>query len=123
MGLLDFFKSKKQMSIPSINDVTEKHYDFFAFKVHGVATISGVQKILEGLGKKLHEHPSFVTLDIQNDTLNVYISGTLVGHGDKQAKDKFEKYCTKKYSIQSLAVYGGDEGKSYGCKVRVKYFL
>ena len=101
---------------------TVKTYDYFAFKVHGVATIDGVQECLRSVGCKLHEKPDFVTLKLEEDTLNVYINKMRIGSGDKLAKNKFVENCKSKWEVHSCSIYGGDDGKSLGCKIRVKFF-
>ena len=100
MGLFNLFKknnteiSKKQTT-PQ-NDTT-KSFDYFAFKVHGVATVDGAQEILKTLGCELHEKPSFVMLKLENNVLNVYLNNKLIGSGDTSATNKFVEHCNKKW--------------------------
>lgn len=118
MGLFDLFKKKAEE--PQAEPIG-KQYDYFAFKVHGVADQES-QKVLESVGVALHEQPNFVSVAIKDDELIVSVNGKAIGKGDAQAKNKFVENCSKNYNIHSLSVYGGDDGKNYGCKVRIKYF-
>lgn len=122
MGLFNMFKKKNSKPVPTLKNGTVKSFDYFAFKIHGVATIPGAQEVLAKKGCDLYEQPNFVDVKLENDCLNVYINGFRIGSGDKQAKNKFEEHCKKEWNIHSCSIYGGDNDNSYGCKVRIKYF-
>ena len=59
---------------------------------------------------------------LEDGVLNVYINKKRIGSGDAQATKKFVEHCQKKWEIYSCSVYGGADGKSYGCKIRVKFY-
>lgn len=127
MGLFDLFKkTPAPASIienkPTLKDGTAKTYDYFAFKVHGVATIDGAQETLKSLGCKLYKTPNFVMLKLEDGVLNVFLNKNCIGSGDAQAAKKFAEHCQKKWEVHSCSIYGGTEGKSYGCKIRVKFY-
>lgn len=131
MGFWDFFKKPNQVAPQSSfvqsaatipTNTHSKQFDYFAFKVNGTATIQGAQEILKSIGCKLHDQPSFALVKLENDTLNVYLNGKLIGSGNAQAKNKFIEHCKTKWHIHSCTIYGGDDGKNYGCRIRIKYF-
>ena len=119
MGLFSLFK-KDTKSVSQNNSV--KSFDYFSFKVHGTATIPGAQDVLKSIGNKLYEQPRFVLVELEGDTLNVYLNGKCIGSGDTQARNKFIKHCQNKWNVHSCSIYGGDDGKNFGCKIRIKYF-
>lgn len=127
MGLFGFFQKvlsdePKQKSVPTKKDGSTKTFDYFAFKVHGVATIPEAQSVLANLGCKLHEQPDFAKIKLEGDCLNVYLHGQKIGSGDATAKKKFQEHCNNKWNIHSCSIYGGEDDKSFGCKIRIKYF-
>lgn len=127
MGLFDLFKKATVSTSdvenkPTLKDGSVKTYDYFAFKVHGVDTVEGSQEVLKSIGCKLHEKPIFAMLKLEDGVLNVYINKKRIGSGDAQATKKFVEHCQKKWEIYSCSIYGGTDGKSYGCKIRVKFY-
>lgn len=122
MGLFDLFRKTEQEPIPTLKNGTIKTYDYFAFKVHGVASLSGAQDVLRSIGCDLYENPNFVSVKLEDECLNVYLNGSRIGSGDNQAKKKFEEHCKKKWHVHSCSIYGGQDDKYYGCKIRIKYF-
>lgn len=122
--MFGLFKKKEQKEVPTLKDGTKKTFDYFAFKVHGVSSIDGVQEMLKKIGAGLYEEPKNVDLKVDAEHgLSVYVNKKRIGSGDEQALKKFNENCVKKkWNVHSLAVYGGDGDKSFGCKVRVKYF-
>lgn len=119
MGFFSLFK-KETKNVSQNNSV--KSFDYFSFKVHGTATVPGAQDLLKSIGTKLHEQPSFASVKLEEDTLNVYLKGKRIGSGDTQAKNKFIQHCKHKWNVHSCSIYGGDDGKNFGCKLRIKYF-
>ena len=127
MSLFDLFKKAPVSTSDVENKTTQKDgivktYDYFAFKVHGVATVEGAQEVLKSIGCKLHEKPTFVKIKLEDGVLNVYINNKRIGSGDTQATKKFVEHCKKKWEIYSCSIYCGTDGKNYGCKIRVKFY-
>ncbi len=126
MGLFNFSKKKEETvkEIPKLKSTGEtKTFDYFAFKVHGDSKPE-IQELLkkEKEKEKLQEKPADISLKIVDDTLQVFIGKMYIGNGDAAALAKFKENCKKKYEIQSFSIYGGDNDKYYGCKIRVKYY-
>lgn len=105
MALFNLFKNKKS-DLPTLQNGQTKKYDYFAFSVH-----SNLPRM------ELLENPKNVVVKLEDDTLNVYYNGKLIGNGDKQALNKFKTNCNGKWNVHSFVVY--DAGRA---KVRIKYF-
>lgn len=112
MGLFDLFKKKEpEKNLPQVETlkvdkpVYNKTCDYFGFSVQTTL--------------KPREHtynPVGVDVRFEEDRLNVYIDGNYVGTGDNTAKKKFIEYCTKNWSVNSLAIYEGGRAK-----IKIKY--
>lgn len=65
---------------------------------------------------------SFQGYDFEGEqAIGVYVNDEQIGNVPKTLLDEFIKYKDNPYVIQKLDVYGGNDGKNFGCSITITF--